>query len=61
MARCRMLLQENQELGKMISSGRTARLEGEIVLHKALATEMKKNQKGLLEIACSLSFSILSL
>ncbi|RUS83779.1 hypothetical protein EGW08_008437 [Elysia chlorotica] len=47
MARCRMLLQENQELGKMISSGRTARLEGEIVLHKALATEMKKNQKEL--------------
>lgn len=47
MARCRLLLQENADLGKMISSGRTARLEGEIVLHKALVTEMKKNQKGI--------------
>uniref|UniRef100_A0A0B7A7W1 Pre-mRNA-splicing regulator WTAP n=2 Tax=Arion vulgaris TaxID=1028688 RepID=A0A0B7A7W1_9EUPU len=47
MARCRLLLQENADLGKMISSGRTARLEGEIVLHKALVTEMKKNQKEL--------------
>ena len=41
-----MLLQENGDLGKMISSGRTARLEGEIALHKALVAEMKTNQKG---------------
>lgn len=47
MAKCRMLLTENGELGKMISSGRTARLEGEIALHKALVTEMKTNQKEL--------------
>ncbi|CAG5125110.1 unnamed protein product [Candidula unifasciata] len=47
MARCRLLLQENADLGKMISSGRTARLESEIVMHKALVTEMKKNQKEL--------------
>ncbi|XP_005104701.1 pre-mRNA-splicing regulator WTAP [Aplysia californica] len=47
MAKCRMLLQENGELGKMISSGRTTRLEGEITLHKALVTGIKQNRKEL--------------
>ncbi|XP_046361949.1 pre-mRNA-splicing regulator WTAP-like [Haliotis rufescens] len=47
MARCRMLLQENEGLGKMIASGRTAKLEGEIALQKTLVTEMKKNQEEL--------------
>lgn len=46
MARCQMLLQENEELGKTISSGRTAKLEGEIALQKTLVTEMKNNQSG---------------
>lgn len=48
MAKCRMLLQENEELGKVISTGRTARLEGEIALQKKLAQEMKKTQTGTL-------------
>ena len=47
MAKCRMLLQENEELGKMITSGRTAKLEGEIALQKTLVQEMKKNQQGI--------------
>ena len=46
MAKCRMLLQENEELGKVISSGRTAKLEGEIALEKTLVAEMKKGQAG---------------
>ena len=46
MAKCRMLLQENEELGKVISSGRTAKLEGEIALEKTLVQEMKKSQAG---------------
>ncbi len=46
MAKCRMLLQENEELGKVISSGRTAKLEGEIALEKTLVHEMKKSQAG---------------
>lgn len=46
MARCQMLLQENEELGKTISSGRTAKLEGDIALQKTLVTEMKNNQSG---------------
>ncbi|XP_059139976.1 pre-mRNA-splicing regulator WTAP-like [Physella acuta] len=58
MARCRVLLQENGELGKMISSGRTARLEGEIALHKALVTEMKKNQKELDEFLRELDVDV---
>lgn len=47
MARCQMLLQENEELGKTIASGRTAKLEGEISLMKTLVTEMKNNQSEL--------------
>ena len=46
MAKCRMLLQENEELGKVISSGRTAKLEGQIALEKTLVQEMKKSQAG---------------
>ena len=46
MAKCRMLLQENEDLGKQISSGRTAKLEGEIALEKELVKEMKKSQAG---------------
>ena len=46
MAKCRMLLQENEELGKVISSGRTAKLEGDIALEKTLVQEMKKSQAG---------------
>ncbi|XP_013416555.1 pre-mRNA-splicing regulator WTAP [Lingula anatina] len=44
MAKCRMLLQENEELGKVISSGRTAKLEGEIALEKKLVEELKNSQ-----------------
>ena len=47
MAKCRMLLQENEELGKMISSGRTSKLEAEIALHKTMVTEMQTNQDGV--------------
>lgn len=48
MARCQMLLQENEELGKTIASGKTAKLEGEIALQKTLVTEMKNNQSGII-------------
>jgi hypothetical protein len=44
MAKCRQLLQENDEIGKMVSSGRLAKLEGELSMQKALCEEMKKNQ-----------------
>jgi len=38
------LLQENEDIGKMISSGRLAKLEGELAMQKNLCEEMKKNQ-----------------
>ena len=46
MAKCKQLLQENEELGKITSSGRTAKLEGEIALQKTFVDEMKKSQAG---------------
>jgi len=44
MAKCRQLYQENEDLGKMISSGRLAKLEGELALQKDYSEKMKQNQ-----------------
>ncbi|KAM7306800.1 pre-mRNA-splicing regulator WTAP [Ixodes scapularis] len=44
MAKCRLLYQENEELGKMISSGRLAKLEGDLALQRNFSEEMKKSQ-----------------
>jgi len=46
MAKCRMLYQENEELGKTISSGRLAKLEAECALHISITHEMKNSQSG---------------
>jgi hypothetical protein len=46
MAKCRMLYQENEELGKMITSGRLAKLESDLALQNSLTEEMKKSQSG---------------
>ena len=37
-------MQENEDIGKMISSGRLAKLEGELSMQKNVCEEMKKNQ-----------------
>ncbi|KAI5755309.1 hypothetical protein M8J77_015880 [Diaphorina citri] len=50
MAKCRLLYQENEELGKMISSGRLAKLEGDLALQKSFSEEVKKSQSELDEI-----------
>ncbi|XP_065220668.1 pre-mRNA-splicing regulator WTAP isoform X2 [Planococcus citri] len=50
MAKCRLLHQENEELGKMISSGRVAKLEGELALQKSFSEEVKKSQYELDEL-----------
>lgn len=47
MAKCRLLYQENEELGKVVNSGRVAKLEGELALQKNLAEEVKKSQSEL--------------
>jgi len=49
LAKCRSLIQENQELGKQISQGRVAQLEAEIALQKKLNQEVKEAQDELNE------------
>ncbi|ODM90955.1 Pre-mRNA-splicing regulator female-lethal(2)D [Orchesella cincta] len=47
MAKCRMLYQENEDLGKMITSGRLAKLESDLALQKSLTEEMKRGQSEM--------------
>ncbi|XP_034244740.1 pre-mRNA-splicing regulator WTAP [Thrips palmi] len=47
MAKCRLLYQENEELGKAVASGRMAKLEGELALQKTFSLEVKKSQSEL--------------
>ncbi|XP_065907899.1 pre-mRNA-splicing regulator WTAP-like [Dysidea avara] len=49
MTKCRMLLQENQELGKQLSQGKIAQLEAEIALQKKYSQELKTSQDELSE------------
>lgn len=46
MAKCRLLYQENEELGKMTTNGRLAKLEGDLALQKSFSEEVKKSQSG---------------
>ena len=46
MAKCRMLIQENQELGRQLSQGRIAQLEAELALQKKYGDELKSSQDG---------------
>ena len=60
MAKCRMLIQENQELGRQLSQGRVAQLEAELALQKKYSDELKGSQDGTynqeLGIDCVLPF-----
>ncbi|KAK8735305.1 hypothetical protein OTU49_005612 [Cherax quadricarinatus] len=47
MAKCRLLIKENEELGRMITSGRLAKLEGELALQRNFSEELKKSQSEL--------------
>ncbi|XP_042880372.1 pre-mRNA-splicing regulator WTAP-like [Penaeus japonicus] len=47
MAKCRLLIKENEELGRMISSGRLAKLEGDLALQRNFSEELKKSQSEL--------------
>uniref|UniRef100_A0A915I6H0 Uncharacterized protein n=1 Tax=Romanomermis culicivorax TaxID=13658 RepID=A0A915I6H0_ROMCU len=44
MAKCRMLIQENEDLGKMTNSGRIAKLEGDLAVSRKLCDELKNSQ-----------------
>ena len=44
--KCRKLQQENEELGKLISSGNLAKLEADLAYHKALLNETCENEQS---------------
>jgi hypothetical protein len=46
MAKCRLLIKENEELGRAISSGKVAKLEGDITMQRECTEELKKSQSG---------------
>lgn len=54
MAKCRSLLQENQDLGKQISQGRVAQLEAELALQKKYNQEIAETQEELTEFVLQL-------
>lgn len=47
MAKCRLLYQENEDLGKMTSNGRLSMLQSDIALQKSFSEEVKKSQSGI--------------
>ncbi|XP_044758730.1 pre-mRNA-splicing regulator female-lethal(2)D [Coccinella septempunctata] len=47
MAKCRLLYQENEELGKITSSGRIAKLESDLALQKSFSEEVRQSQNEL--------------
>lgn len=46
MGRCKKLLEENEQLGKIVSADNVAKLEGEIALLNRLLSNIKDAQKG---------------
>ena len=54
MAKCRLLHNENEELGKEMSSGWVAQLNGNLALQKKFSEEMKKSQTELDEFLLEL-------
>lgn len=49
MAKCRLLHQENEELGKLTSNGRLAKLESELAMQKGVSEDLKKSHCGACE------------
>ena len=43
MGKCRMLIDENEELGRQLSQGRVAQLQAELSLQKSANEEMQKS------------------
>jgi hypothetical protein len=58
MTKCRLLIKENEELGKQLSQGKIAKLEAEIALQKKYSQELLAVQNGQLVLSllpCSAS------
>ena len=47
MGKCRMLIDENEELGRQLSQGRVAQLQAELALQKSANEEMQKSMDEL--------------
>lgn len=47
MAKCRLLYQENEELGKIVSNGRLAKLESDLALHRNMCEDLKRSQSDV--------------
>lgn len=47
MAKCRLLYQENEELGKIVSNGRLAKLESDLALHRNICEDLKRSQSDV--------------
>jgi pre-mRNA-splicing regulator WTAP len=58
MAKCRKLIQENEELGKMISSGNIANLECDVTYHKRLLNEAYETEKSKLNFCFKINLLI---
>uniref|UniRef100_A0A914VQR4 Uncharacterized protein n=1 Tax=Plectus sambesii TaxID=2011161 RepID=A0A914VQR4_9BILA len=54
MAKCRRLITENEELGKMVEAGRLARLEGELAMTRKEADQLKNGQSEVDELLLEL-------
>ncbi|XP_072019344.1 uncharacterized protein [Amphiura filiformis] len=61
MSRCRTLIQENQELGKQVSAGRTARLETELALQKKYSEELKGSQDEMNDFVIELDEEVVGM
>ena len=46
MFKCNKLLEENEKLGKMVSSGNVALLENDLAYHKQLLNEANENEQS---------------
>ena len=58
MAKCRMLIQENQELGRQLSQGRVAQLKAELALQKKCSDELKGSQDDKAENTVKLATAL---
>lgn len=58
MAKCRKVLEENSQLGQMISSGNVAQLEHELAYHKELLNEVGENERNMQSFLIELDSSM---
>eukprot|EP00118_Oscarella_pearsei_P025232 m.307788 g.307788 ORF g.307788 m.307788 type:complete len:373 (+) comp42824_c0_seq1:114-1232(+) len=61
MAKCRNLVQENQDLGKQMSQGRISQLESELAVQKQYTEELKASQSELTEVIVHMEEEVESL